>query len=168
MKSHKVKSRSLNHGPSQRQLQVGEEVRHVLASVLSYGESRDPELAGILITITEVRMSPDLRYAAAFVMPLGGQKIKEVVAALNRGAATYRMALAQKLKLRFTPEVRFLADESFQEASKIHTLLLSDKVRKDIEAPDTNAEEIKEESVDSALEPTRFGDWEKKGRCIDF
>src|ERR1700685_425321 len=89
--------------PSQRPLRVGEELRHALARILERGELRDPALHDVAITITEVRVSPDLKSATAFIMPLGGAHAPEVVAALRRGAGYLRGALAREVPLRYTP-----------------------------------------------------------------
>lgn len=145
--------------PTQRQLRVGEEVRHVLSSVLASGSSPDPRLYDVSITITEVRMSPDLRHATAYIMPLGGQDVEEVVHALNDGKGLYRTVLAKGLNLRFTPQIRFVKDGSFEEAHHINTLLNRPEVQQDL---------VKREELVDPKDPTRFGDWEKNGRSIDF
>jgi ribosome-binding factor A len=123
-------------GPSQRMLRVGELVRHELASLLGRGEIEDDELSGVVITVAEVRMSPDLKLASAYVMPLGGQRAAEVVAALNRHKKFIRGRIAPALNLKFAPEVRFFIDETFEEFGRIDALLRSDRVRQDVEKPD--------------------------------
>ena len=123
-------------GPSQRMLRVGELVRHELASLLGRGEIEDDELSGVVITVAEVRMSPDLKLASAYVMPLGGQRATEVVAALNRHKKFIRGRIAPALNLKFAPEVRFFIDETFEEFGRIDALLRSDRVRQDVEKPD--------------------------------
>src|SRR5262245_46837803 len=100
-------------GPSQRQLRAGELVRHALAEVLARGEVHDPVIAGHMITVPEVRMSPDLRQATVYVMPLGGRDEKEVVAALERNKKFLRGEIARRVNLKFAPEIRFLLDERF-------------------------------------------------------
>jgi ribosome-binding factor A len=124
--------------PSQRQLRVGEEIRHALARVLLEGELRDPLLQEVSITITEVRVSPDLSNATAFVMPLGGgaEEEREVLAALKRASAFLRGKVAGELRLRYTPRLGFEIDKSFAEAQRIDRLLRSERVRRDIEAPE--------------------------------
>lgn len=119
--------------PSQRQLRVGELVRHALAEELSRGDLRDPDLAGLVITVPEVRMSPDLKIATAYVMPLGGKGQDKVVKALAREAKTLRHHLARKVDLKFLPELRFRLDDTFDEADRIDALLggLSDRRRAD-------------------------------------
>lgn len=126
-------------GPNQRMLRVGELVRHELASLFARGEIDDPELAGIVITVSEVRMSPDLKLASAYVMPLGGERAAEIVAALNRHHKFIRGRISPGLNLKFAPEVRFFVDETFDEFSRIDALLRSERVRQDIEKPGEDA-----------------------------
>lgn len=120
-------------GPSQRQLRVGELIRHALAEMLTRGEIYDDVLASHLVTIPEVRMSPDLRLASIYVMPLGGKDVKPVLAALERNKKYIRGEIAQQVNLKFAPDIRFMADESFDEADRIERLLASDRVRKDLD-----------------------------------
>jgi ribosome-binding factor A len=130
--------RSANKGPSQRQLRVGEMLRHALSDVLRRGELRDPDLAGVSVTITQVKPSPDMRYATIFCEPLGGKNAKTVVAALNRHKGFLRGEMGRLIALKFTPELRFLEDESFAEAQKIETLLKSSRVARDLSTPKAN------------------------------
>lgn len=123
-------------GPSQRMLRVGELVRHALSSLLTRGEIEDDELVGKVITVPEVRMSPDLKLASAYVMPLGGERADEITAALNRHQKFIRGRLAPELNLKFAPEVRFFVDTTFDEFGRIDALLRSDRVRHDVEKPD--------------------------------
>ena len=118
-------------GPSQRQLRVGELIRHALAEMLTRGEIHDDVLAAHVVTIPEVRMSPDLRLATIYVMPLGGKDVKPVLAALERNKRYIRGEIAHAVNLKFAPDIRFLADETFDEADRIERLLASDKVRQD-------------------------------------
>jgi ribosome-binding factor A len=127
-------TKSRGKAPSQRQLRVGEELRHALAHLLERGELRDPALAGRSITVTEVRVSPDLRHATAFVTPLGGAESAAVVAALRHAAPFIRGRLGQAVTLRYTPELSFEPDRSFEEAAAIERLLRDPKVRRDVEA----------------------------------
>lgn len=120
-------------GPSQRQLRVGELVRHALAEMLARGEIHDEVLASHVLTIPEVRMSPDLRLATIFVMPLGGKDIEAVLAALESNKRYVRGEVARAVNLKFAPEVRFRADQTFDEALRIDRLLASDKVRQDLD-----------------------------------
>ena len=127
--------------PSQRQLRVGEQVRHALADILQRGEVHDPVLEGHIITVPEVRMSPDLKLATALIMPLGGKDEATVVAALNKMAKPLRGALSKRLRqMRSMPDVRFRIDDRFDEASKIDALLNDPRVRRDLAKPDTTDE----------------------------
>ena len=122
--------------PSQRQLRVGEELRHALAWILERGELRDPGLSGLTVTVTEVRISPDLRNATAFVIPLGGgDSTDDVVDALNRAVPFLRRQIAKTVKLKYLPELNFIADPSFDEARRINDLLADPMVARDL-APD--------------------------------
>lgn len=120
-------------GPSQRQLRVGELVRHAMAQMLSRGEIHDEVLAQHLVTIPEVRMSPDLKLASIYVMPLGGRDVEPVLAALERNKRYIRGVVGHAVNLKFAPDIRFMADETFDEASRIDALLASEKVRRDVE-----------------------------------
>ena len=121
-------------GPSQRQLRVGEALRHALAEVMRENEIRDPDLDGVSVTVTQVKPSPDMRYATVYCEPLGGQNAKQIVAALNRHKGFLRGEMGHLLTMKFTPELRFVEDESFAEAQKIETILKSDRVSRDIAA----------------------------------
>lgn len=120
-------------GPSQRQLRAGELVRHALVEVLREEEIADEALTGVSVTVSEARMSPDLKHASVYVRPLGGERTPEVVAALNRHARFLRGRLGRGIALKFTPELRFLSDESFEAAQRMDALLESDAVRRDLE-----------------------------------
>jgi ribosome-binding factor A len=120
--SRRPKSPS-DHGAGQRQLRVGEELRHALARLLERGVLRDPALVGLSITVTEVRVSPDLKSATAFVTPLGGQGGTEAVAALNRASAHLRGQVAAEVRLRHAPRLGFVLDTSFDNASRIERAL---------------------------------------------
>jgi ribosome-binding factor A len=117
---------------SQRQLRVGEELRHVLAQVLSRGELRDPDLVGRTITVTEVRISPDLKNATAFIVPLGGEHKAEVLKALKRCSAFLRGAIGHEVRLRVVPRLSFELDISFDHAQKIEEILHRPEVLQDI------------------------------------
>jgi ribosome-binding factor A len=123
-----------DRGPSQRQLRVGEMLRHALADVLHRDEIRDPDLAGISVTVTQVKPSPDMRHATAFVEPLGGKNAKQVVDALNRHKGFIRGEVGHLIALKFTPDFRFVEDTSFAEAEKIETILKTSRVARDIHA----------------------------------
>jgi len=125
--------------PSQRQLRVGEQVRHVLSGPLMRGELRDPRLEGLSITVTEVRISPDLRNATAYVVPLGGQLpdgmgLEDLVDALNHAAPYLRGLVGSAVRLRNTPRVGFRIDTSFDEGAKMDRLLASEVVSRDVAA----------------------------------
>lgn len=120
-------------GLSQRQLRVGELVRHALAEVLQRGEVHDPALEGMVVTVPEVRMSPDLRLATAYVMPLGGQGTDEAVAALDRNRKFLRGEVAHRVNLRYAPDLRFRLDTSFDEGERIDALLRSPEVQRDVD-----------------------------------
>lgn len=120
-------------GPSQRQLRVGEEVRHILADVLLRTEFHDPILARADLTISEVRMSPDLKHALVFATILGHKDIRPLLPALKRVAPFLRAQIAPRLGLRVAPELKFVADEALEEATKINQLLHSPEVIRDLE-----------------------------------
>jgi len=128
-------------GSSQRQLRVGEMLRHALAEILYRNEIRDPDLDGVSVTITQVKPSPDMRYATVYCEPLGGQNAKEIVAALNRHKGFLRGEMGQRLTMKFTPDLRFVEDESFAEALKIETILRSPEVQRDLTAHDESEED---------------------------
>jgi ribosome-binding factor A len=123
-------------GPTQRQQRVAELVRHALASILSRGDITDDVLEQNVVTVPEVRMSPDLRLATVYVMPLGGRDEKPVIDALNRHKKYLRGEVAKRVTLKFSPDLRFMRDETFDEASRIDALLRSERVRRDSGAPD--------------------------------
>jgi ribosome-binding factor A len=123
-------------GPSQRQLRVGEALRHALAEVLRENEIRDAALIGVSVTITQVKPSPDMRYATVYCEPLGGGNADEVIAALNRHKGFLRGEMGHRIATKFTPDLRFVEDQSFAEAQKIETILKSERVRTDLEKPD--------------------------------
>ena len=118
---------------SQRQLRVGEELRHAIVRVLERGEIRDPDVAGRSITVTEVTVSPDLRQATVFVVPLGGGDATALLAGLRRAASFLRHEVARQVQLRVMPEFSFAADTSFDRAKRIDDILASPAVRRDID-----------------------------------
>lgn len=120
-------------GASQRQLRVGELIRHAMAEMLSRGEVHDPVLESHMITIPEVRMTADLKLATIYVMPLGGRDVKEVIAALNDNKKFLRGEIAHRVNLKFAPDIRFRADERFDEAERIEKLLRTPAVQRDLE-----------------------------------
>ena len=118
-------------GPSQRQLRVGELIRHALADMLARGDIHDDVLAKHVVTVPEVRLSPDLKLATAYIMPLGGQDVKPVLKALEANKRYMRGEIAHRVNLKYAPDIRFRADESFAEAERIDALLDSEQVRRD-------------------------------------
>lgn len=124
-------------GPSQRQLRVGEAIRRRLAEVLQRGEVHDPELDRMAITVSEVRASPDLKQATAFVLPLGGGGREAALALLNRHRTELRRAVAAALELKFAPELRFVLDDSFDRMDAARRLLDDPAVRADVARPAT-------------------------------
>src|SRR5262245_30031171 len=119
-------------GPSQRQLRGGEAVRHAVSELLAHGEVHDAVIETHLITVPEVRMSPDLRLATIYVMPLGGRDEAEVLAALDRNKRYVRGVIARKVNLKFAPDIRFRIDERFGKAERIEQLLRSPAVKRDL------------------------------------
>jgi len=120
-------------GPSQRQLRVGELIRRTLSEVLARGDIHDPELNRLSITVGEVRTSPDLRIATAYVLPLGGKGQDEVLELLARNKGELRRAVSKKLALKFAPDLRFQLDETFDQMDATRRMLAQDSVRKDVE-----------------------------------
>ena len=133
MKRGESKSRS------QRQLRIGEVIRHVLVQLIDRGEANDPGLDGVSITVTEVRVSPDLKNATAFVIPLGGDGATDIAAALNKASGFLRTWVARNVRLRHVPRINFIVDLTFDEAAKIGGVLNDPRVRRDIES--ANAED---------------------------
>jgi ribosome-binding factor A len=128
-------------GPTQRMLRVGELVRHALSKVLTRGDIIDPVVERATITVPEVRMTPDLKLAKAYIMPLGGEGAEELVAALNKHTKFVRGRIAPELDLKFSPDIRFYVDDTFDEASRIDALLRSEKVQHDLAADDDEDED---------------------------
>ncbi|HLF58562.1 MAG TPA: 30S ribosome-binding factor RbfA [Alphaproteobacteria bacterium] len=134
-------TRHRGSAPSQRQLRVGEEIRHAIAALIERGAMKDPELRDVPVTVTEVRTSPDLRHAHVFVVPLGGGDSERIVAALNRAAPYFRAKIASSVRLKFAPDVVFAADTSFEQASKIDSILRRSHVKRDLEADEGGDED---------------------------
>jgi len=123
---------SANAGPSQRQLRVGELIRRTLADMLMRGDLYDPDIAHMSITVGEVRTSPDLKVATVHVMPLGGQDVDLVIAALNRNKYELRQYLNKNVQLKYSPELRFVPDTTFDQMDETRRLLSQDKVARDL------------------------------------
>ena len=129
---HRDSGRESGSGPSQRALRAGEVIRHAIADILSRGEVHDPVIEGHVITVPEVRMSPDLKLATIYVMPLGGRDEKAVVEALERNKRFLRGEIAHRVNLKFAPDIRFRIDERFEEAERIEKLLHTERVQRDL------------------------------------
>jgi len=138
MQSNSPKPGKAGRPPSQRQLRVGEVIRHALAELLQRGEVHDPVFAGTVVTIPEVRMAPDLKCATVFVMPLGGKDGPAVVEAFERHKKFLRGEVARRVNLRSAPDLRFRIDTSFEEGARVDAVLRSPKVVRDLEADQDN------------------------------
>lgn len=127
-----MKTHGSNRAPSQRQLRVGEVIRHALADILQRGAIHDPALDGVVVTVPEVRMTPDLKSATVYVIPLGGKGADAVLPAFERNKRYLRGEIAHRVNLRYTPDLRFRLDESFAEGERIDALLRSPEVKRDL------------------------------------
>ena len=127
----------LSSGPSQRQLRVGELIRRALSDLLMQGATHDPDLNRMSITVSEVRVSPDLRVATVFVLPLGGKDKEAAIKALARNTYELRRGLNKEMTLKHSPELRFLIDDTFDRMDATRALLNRDEVRRDLDTPDT-------------------------------
>jgi ribosome-binding factor A len=125
-------NRKAGTGPSQRQLRVSELIRHALAQMIQRGDIHDEVLASHIITIPEVRLSPDLKLATVYIMPLGGVDEKPVIIALEKHKGYLRSEIAKRVNMKYAPDLRFRRDETFDEAERINTLLRSDVVKRDL------------------------------------
>ncbi len=144
--------RAPSKAPTQRQLRVAEEIRYALAMTMERGDVHDPILAAMPITITLVRVSPDLKNATAFVTPLGGGDATEVLAALKRATPFLRHELARKVTMKYVPNLSFQADTSFDEFSHIDSLLHRPEVQRDIAPQAAAAKDV--------ISPEDAGDWD--------
>jgi len=135
----------MSQGRSQRQLRVGEEIRHVIAQALERGELHDRVLDVVPVTVSEVRVSPDMRHATAFVMSLGGLRLEEALEALRRNAGPLNKQIARKVKMKYTPKLKFLADDSFDEATHIDEVLRRPEVARDLIKDDPRNDEFEDE-----------------------
>ena len=140
-RNNRPTSSQQGHGPSQRQLRVGEMLRHALSDILREREIRDPDLEGVSVTVTQVKPSPDMRHATVFVEPLGGKNADAIVEALNRHRGYLRGELGRTIELKFTPELRFVEDTSFAEAERINKILHSERVARDLETRPEDSED---------------------------
>ncbi len=119
-------------GPSQRQLRVGELIRHALADILARGEIADPDLDGVIVTVPEVRMSPDLKHALCLVMPLGGRNQDKVIVGLERSAKWLRGRVAKKVNLKFAAELQFRLDTRYEDDDRVTEMLKAPEIAKDL------------------------------------
>lgn len=140
-----MKSRhsAAGQGPSNRQLKVGEVLRRRLAEILGRAEVHDPDLNRLSITVSEVRTSPDLRQATAYVMPLGGEGAEAALAALRRNKAEIRHQLVQGLALKYAPDLRFALDPVFDRLDRTRELFADPKVQADLARPDTDDDDAR-------------------------
>ena len=136
MARHKNQHRDNAPGGSQRQLRVGELIRHAVAEMLTRGDVHDPVLESHMVTVPEVAVTADLRLATIYVMPLGGKDTQPVLDALERNKKFVRGEIARRVNLKFAPDIRFRLDERFNEAERINTLLRSPEVKRDLEGED--------------------------------
>jgi ribosome-binding factor A len=136
-------SRAHHNGgePSQRMLRVAELIRHAMADLLTRGAINDPVLDGHVVTVPRVKMSPDLKLASVYVMPLGGKDTSDVITALDRHKKYLRTEIAHRINLKFAPDIRFKIDDTFDNVAKIDALLNSDKVKQDLQRSQAAAEE---------------------------
>src|SRR5271155_1008786 len=132
-------------GGSQRQLRVGELIRHELAGMLSRGDIHDAVIEAHMITVPEVRMSPDLRLATIYIMPLGGRDLKDVLDALERNTRYVRGEISRRVNLKFAPEIRFRIDERFDEAERIGKLLRTPAVQRDLQGEDPQDQALQDQ-----------------------
>ncbi|RLJ51854.1 ribosome-binding factor A [Litoreibacter meonggei] len=135
------KSKFAGAGPSQRQLRVGELIRRTLSEILSRGEIHDPDLNRMSITVSEVRVTPDLRIATAFVLPLGGKNQEEAIAALARNKGEIRHAITKQMSVKHSPDIRFLIDDTFDRMDETNRLFAQEGVRRDLAAGDDAGED---------------------------
>ncbi len=137
--------RGTSSGSSMRQLRAGEELRHAMVRAFGHSNLADPDLVGVNITVTEVKVSPDLKNATIFVMPLGGVDLDSTVTALNRASGYLRGLLGREISLRHTPRINFAADRSFDHAMRVREILASPRVRDDLGAEQRDtADEVTE------------------------
>lgn len=127
--------------PSQRMLRVAELIRHAMAQLLSRGEITDPDLEGLVVTVPTVKMSPDLKLATIYVMPMGGMAQDKIVSVLDRHKKFLRGEIANRINLKYAPDIRFRVDDSFENAGRIDALLNSPKVAQDLGSQDLGSQD---------------------------
>ena len=148
MARHRHHHRDQSAGGSARQLRVGELIRHALAELFARGDVHDPVLEGHMITVPEVRMSPDLRLATIYIMPLGGRDAEAVLAALEENKRYLRGEISRRVNLKFAPEIRFRVDERFDEAERIEKLLRTPAVQRDLRDNESQNRDLSGEKDD--------------------
>ena len=142
-----MKQQKTPRAPSQRQLRVGEVIRHALAEILQRGDVHDPIFDTNVVTVPEVRVAPDLKCATVFVMPLGGRNLAEVVAAFDRNKNYLRGEIARRVNLRSAPDLRFRVDTSFEEGARVDAMLRSPEVARDLNGHETNGHQLNGNAV---------------------
>ncbi len=148
MARHRHHHRDQSAGGSARQLRVGELIRHALAEMFARGDIHDPVLEAHMITVPEVRMSPDLRLATIYIMPLGGRDAEAVLAALEENKRYLRGEISRRVNLKFAPEIRFRVDERFDEAERIEKLLRTPAVQRDLRDNESQKRDLSGEKDD--------------------
>ena len=139
-------------GPSQRQLKVGEQIRRALADALLRGETHEPGLMGASITVAEVQVTPDLRHATAFVMPLGGRRVEETLAALGRAKHELRRAVSRAVNLKYAPDLHFRLDETFDRMDDVRRMFEQPAVKRDLARDDDSDGEGDDSDADGGTE----------------
>jgi ribosome-binding factor A len=147
MARHRHHHRDQSAGGSARQLRIGELIRHALAEMLVRGDIHDPVIETHMITVPEVRMSPDLRLATIYVTPLGGRGEEEVVAALDNNKRYVRGEISRRVNLKFAPEIRFRIDERFGEAERIGKLLQTPAVQRDLHGDHSHDQALQDQAL---------------------
>ncbi len=142
-----MKTQKAPRAPSQRQLRVGEVIRHAIAEILQRGDVHDPVLEANVITVPEVRVAPDLKCATVYVMPLGGKNLEEVVAAFDRNKSYLRGEVARRVNLRSAPDLRFRVDSTFEEGERIDAVLRSPEVVRDLNGHAINGKDVNGKDV---------------------
>lgn len=135
------KKHKSSKGPSQRQLRVAENLRHELSQIFTKVDIRDDDLVGVIITVSEIRTSPDMRNATVYVMPLGGERKEQIVEALGRHRKFLRGELSRRVTLKYMPELHFRLDETFDVSGRIADVLNSEKVAQDLASPENSEDD---------------------------
>lgn len=162
-------TRQRGRAPTQRQLRVGEEIRHVVAAIIERGDMADPDLRDVPVTVTETRISPDLKHATVFVTPLGGGDADTLLTALARAAPYFRAQVGRSMRLKYTPALHFELDTSFETASRIDAILHRPKVARDLEHREEPGKEPGDEPGDGPGDEERSAEQpgERPGEAPD-